>query len=225
MGLPQLLADPRPRKALKPMAKGHGYLTSERFYLPPPVGKDRKSFFKVLGARASRRTFEYVSDEKLADFLWYSAKALSLTQGEDNMFCQHRYVPSAGGIHPIDLIVISPTERAVSIYDPVAHALCKLKTEPEQLEAFLSYTGAVLEPSAGTIIWYAARPEKVGAKYQNELSLIWRDAGALIASMYLIAEALDLNCCALGVLGNSELQALTNNTTVIGTGGCIIGGR
>ncbi|WP_460578029.1 nitroreductase family protein [Hymenobacter coalescens] len=198
----------------------------DKFYLPPPAEpRSQKSFFKVLGARASRRRFKQIADEKLADFLWYSAKALTMSQGPDAIFCQHRYVPSAGGIHPIDLLIISPVERTVSLYDPVAHALCLLDISDDRLNAFLTYTEAVLNPESGVMIWYAARPEKVSAKYQNEISLIWRDAGALIASMYLIAEALRLNCCALGVLGNNELRALTDNSSILGVGGCIIGSR
>jgi hypothetical protein len=43
--------------------------------------------------------------------------------------------------------------------------------------------------------------------------------------MYLISEALGLNCCALGNLGSHELQQLTGNLTILGTGGCIIGAR
>ncbi|WP_071891223.1 nitroreductase family protein [Hymenobacter sp. PAMC 26628] len=164
-------------------------------------------------------------DEKLAAFLWYSAKALSLNQGPHNLFCQHRYVPSAGGLYPIDLIVIDVHEESVSVYDPIAHALCKLDAAEENIAAFLTYSQEVLNAGSGTLIWFAARPEKVSAKYTHELSLIWRDVGALIASMYLIAEALSLNYCALGVLGSQELQTLTGDAAILGAGGCILGSR
>jgi SagB-type dehydrogenase family enzyme len=225
MGIQQLLADPRPRKKPKPVPASGGYKTTAKFYLPRPEVKANKSFFKVLAARASRRSFAHMPDEKLAAFLWYSAKALTLSQGPHNIFCQHRFVPSAGGLHPIDLIVIDVHEQSASVYDPIAHALCKLDATEEKVATFLAYSQEVLNPGSGTIIWFAARPEKVSAKYTDELSLIWRDAGALIASMYLIAEALSLNCCALGNLGSLELQTLTDNPAVIGTGGCIIGAR
>ena len=225
MGLQQLLADPRPRKKPKLAHTSTGYKTTAKFYLPRPEVKANKSFFKVLAARASRRSFAQLSDDKLAAFLWYSAKALTMNQGPHNIFCQHRFVPSAGGLHPIDLIVIDVHEQSASVYDPIAHALCKLEATEEKVAAFLAYSQEVLDPGSGTIIWFAARPEKISAKYTHELSLIWRDAGALIASMYLIAEAIGLNCCALGNLGSYELQILTDNSSVIGTGGCIIGAR
>lgn len=83
----------------------------------------------------------------------------------------------------------------------------------------------MLDAGAGILIWFAASPNKVNAKYKHELSLIWRDAGALIASMYLIAEALSLNYCALGALGSQELQTFTGDQSIIGAGGCILGAR
>jgi SagB-type dehydrogenase family enzyme len=225
MAPPSLLADPRPRAKAKTSPTGTGYKTTAKFYLPHPEARGSKSFFRVLSARASRRSFAHVPDDKLAAFLWYSAKALTMSQGPQDIFCQHRFVPSAGGLHPIDLIVIDVHEQSASVYDPIAHALCKLDVSEEQVTSFLTYSEQVLCPGSGTIIWFAARPEKVKAKYTNELSLIWRDAGALIASMYLISEALGLNCCALGNLGSHELQQLTGNLTILGTGGCIIGAR
>ena len=225
MALLRMQADPRPRAKVKAGHIGAGYKTTAKFYLPHPDVRIKTSFFKVLEARASRRSFAHVSDDKLAAFLWYSAKALTMSQGPQDIFCQHRFVPSAGGLHPIDLIVIDVHERSASVYDPIAHALCKLDVTEEKVATFLAYSQEVLCPGSGTIIWFAARPEKVSAKYTNELSLIWRDAGALIASMYLIAEALSLNCCALGNLGSRELQVLTENPSVLGTGGCIIGAR
>jgi SagB-type dehydrogenase family enzyme len=157
--------------------------------------------------------------------LWYSAKALSINQGPHHVFCQHRYVPSAGGLHPVDLIVIDIHEGSVSVYDPIAHALCRLDVTKEKLTAFLAYSQTVLDAGSGILIWFAARPNKVRAKYTHELSLIWRDVGALIASMYLIAEALGLNYCALGALGSQELQTLTSDPSILGAGGCILGAR
>ncbi|MDB5270113.1 MAG: hypothetical protein JWP58_3153 [Hymenobacter sp.] len=225
MGALPLLADPRPRLKPKSTATSSSYKTSEKFYLPRPDIKGNKSFFRVLAARASRRQFAHVSDEKLATFLWYSAKALSINQGPHNIFCQHRYVPSAGGLHPIDLIVIDVHEGSVSVYDPIAHALCRLDVAEENVVAFLRYSQTVLDAGSGILIWFAARPDKVSAKYTHELSLIWRDVGALIASMYLIAEALSLNYCALGALGSQELQTLTGDNSILGAGGCILGSR
>lgn len=221
----RLLADPRPRAKAKASPVAVGYKTTGKFYLPHPSVRANKSFFRVLSARASRRQFAHVPDEKLATFLWYSAKALTMSQGPHNIFCQHRFVPSAGGLHPIDLIIIDVHEQSASVYDPIAHALCRLDATEERVATFLAYSEQVLNSGSGTLIWFAARPEKVKAKYKHELSLIWRDAGALIASMYLIAEALGLNCCALGNLGSHELQELTGNTAILGTGGCIIGAR
>ena len=225
MGILPLLADPRPRTKPKPTATSGAFKTREKFYLPRPAIKTNKSFFRVLAARASRRQFAPVSDDNLATFLWYSAKALSVNQGPHNIFCQHRYVPSAGGLHPIDLIVIDVQQGAVSVYDPVAHALCRLDVTEEKVAAFLSYSQQVLDAGSGILIWFAARPDKVSAKYTHEISLIWRDVGALIASMYLIAEALSLNYCALGALGSKELHTLTGDHSILGAGGCVLGAR
>ncbi len=78
----------------------------------------------------------------------------------------------------------------------------------------------------GVILWFAAQFARTRAFYEQADSLVWRDAGALVATVALLAETLDLACCPLGVTGEPLLsQVLGSDDAVVGAGGCMIGAR
>ncbi len=83
-----------------------------------------------------------------------------------------------------------------------------------------------LEIGKGTVFWFVADLARVGAKYRNPESLVWRDSGALLATLGVVAEALSLNFCALGLHEiPSARKLLKLPPHVIGVGGCIIARR
>ena len=64
----------------------------------------------------------------------------------------------------------------------------------------------------------------VGAAYENPVSLLWRDAGALLATLHLCATSLGLGFCPLGVLGAEFAEAIfPGDATVVGCGVAAIG--
>jgi hypothetical protein len=121
---------------------------------------------------------------------------------------------------------ISGQTDGVFYYDPISHGLLQISEPDEEarrklLKIATECSGAT---SLGTLFWFAAQSVKTHARYQNPDSLIWRDSGALLATIGIVAEALSLNCCGLGVTGNPLVSQMINASDfVVGTGGCIVG--
>ena len=222
------LASPVPRDSAVPYSE-FKYRISEEIFLPEPEIVIEIPFSDVLSARRSRRTFKVISAEKLNALLWHSARAITITPPIHGARWQHRPSPSAGGRHPIDILIIGERRDSqdVFLYDPVAHKLCKLVVkETSSLDELVNLVNRVIPPEQATIILFGAQFERTLSVYKYGESLVWRDAGALIATLSLVAESLELNCCALGITGEPFLSQIVNSKgKVLGVGGLLIGER
>ena len=77
---------------------------------------------------------------------------------------------------------------------------------------------------SGSIIWFVARSNITRARYTNPESVIWRDAGALLATICLAATALNLVACPIGASGEPFIRRLLAAPDhVYGVGACAIG--
>lgn len=195
-------------------------------YLDHPSPVKSQGFWNVLVSRKTRYEFSELSTSKLSTILWHSAKVLSSKRTKSGFIWQHRPTPSAGGRHPIDILVFRPSERTlVHLYDPLSHALHRLSINNASLSDLIMYINEMVPLHQATILLFAAQVEKTSSKYHNPISLIYRDSGALLATLYFIAEALDLSCCGLGITGEPFLsQILESQGKVFGVGGCLVGG-
>ena len=198
------------------------YNIEEEIYLSEPGISVDAPFLRVLGARHSKRTFKAVSAERLNALLWHSARAIIITPPRYGSPWQHRPAPSAGGRHPIDLLIIREPRDSNSLflYDPIAHGLYRLRvSETSCLYQLVDLTSQVIPLGGATIILFGAQFARTQSKYENGESLVWRDAGALISIISLVAEYLELNCCALGFTGEPLLSRMLHSKgSVIGVG-------
>ncbi|MDT7542426.1 MAG: hypothetical protein QOE33_2330 [Acidobacteriota bacterium] len=221
------LASPTPREVELPYSE-FPYQVEEKSYLPRPEPLPKVSLSDVLASRQSRRIFKTVHQQHLNSLLWHAARAITVNSPKGSRW-QHRPTPSAGGKHPIDLLVFPEPHNSkdVFLYDPVSHALAKLKiANRRSLDQFLITTNLVVALEQATIIWFGAQFERTLSKYINGESLVWRDAGALITSISLVAESLGLSCCAIGITGEPFIShMLDSKEKVIGVGGVLLGQR
>jgi len=228
---------PVPRTIGRPYEEFVYRLAGKWYYLPEPHIVEAP-FFETLLARRTRRTFGPVDEEHLSALLWFTAKTLATRSGavpqpyraDVHSHWEHRATPSAGGRHPIDVVVMCPSVAGVgvlSVYDPISHALGPL--EPADALSLTNLSEAmrnVMPPEDGAILWHVAQPQRTFSRYEAGESLVWRDAGCLVATTALVAEALGLACCPLGITGGPELvRALGGAGRLAGVGGCIIGTR
>ena len=197
-------------------------------YLPCPQKPPRASLTQLLETRRSRRRGTSVDKEHLSTILWFAAKTMVATVGGFPRW-EHRGTPSAGGCHPIDILVSNwmPNPGILYRYEPIGHALMRLRVADQDAADELNRAGAeAVGNDAGTLLWHAAQFERTGSRYIDGESLVWRDAGALVVTISLLAELLDLSCCAIGATGEPHLsRALGSGERVVGVGGCVIGRR
>lgn len=201
------------------------YPLKEKIKLKKDLSERGKDFFKVIRKRSSSREFEGgISEKLLAELLWYTSKTINISTSDNGMVLKHRPSPSAGGLHPIDIIISLPTEdkRSFSLYNSIDHCLYSLDLNESLVKDFCQHIDEIVNIQDSLIIWFLAHPQRTKVKYENVDSLIWRDAGAYIYCFQIVATALDLNSCPIGSLGAPFISKLFGDN-VFGAGGILIG--
>jgi SagB-type dehydrogenase family enzyme len=200
------------------------WTTQDFEYLTTPVDLELPGFEKIVAERRTRRTFEFLNRNQLAEFLWLSSRTLA--KGGDSLGfpITQRPVPSPGAIHSIHLLLCNQSDSWLR-YDPDQHGLASLSEIDNPLAGLWDAISQVVNPQAGTALLFVAEPGKIYAKYQYGNSLIWRDAGVIIGHMALVAEALNLNFCPLGITGEPWVSNLTRRHQFVGVGVALLGSR
>lgn len=222
------LKSPERRDKLLPFQE-HRYKISEIIYLDPPPQVESKDFFGVIQSRATRREFGSMSLDLLSALFWYSAKTFTSVDLEHGHRWHHRPAPSAGGRHPLDHVVFWNQEGvwAAFVYDPIGHVLGRLVIQDiEGLCQWIAKLFRTLQMEALTVVWNIAQVQRTSSVYIHPTSLIYRDEGAVQATFGMVAEALDLSFCTLGVSGEPVLsQILGAAKPLRGIGGFCVGKR
>jgi SagB-type dehydrogenase family enzyme len=178
----------------------------------------------VLDERRSSRTLTGPSSDEIGSLLWYAARTRGVGDGRLGMPWTHRAAPSAGGLHPITILISTSHSPKVAAYDPARHALSDLlETNDQQVSSFHASVREIVPAADPTILTLVGNMSKSAAAYKNSASLLWRDAGCLLATLYLCATYIDLDCCALGILGTELVAALPDRDHLVATGVCIVG--
>jgi nitroreductase len=82
---------------------------------------------------------------------------------------------------------------------------------------------SLIPVALGDFIVMLADGSKTDAVYEHSRSLVWRDAGCLLATLQLVAVALGLGMCPLGLLGHELATALRVPTNVFSVGTTVVG--
>jgi SagB-type dehydrogenase family enzyme len=181
----------------------------------------------VLKTRHSGRDFRNpLSFQQLAALVWHSARLREKRYLENGTMWQSKVAPSGGGCHPIHIAVLRAPDfpRDILVYDSEHNGFGVVgSVEPKLLQRAVKETETCLRLAKGTVLWFFADVAKTYAKYHNPESLIWRDSGALLAIVNLVADALALESCGLGIHETPSLRrALNLPASVIGVGGCVV---
>lgn len=219
------LREPCPRKK-ELLFRPFAFSRRSVIYLPIPTTLPDASLIKVFRCRHSSREFKALTLPSLSTLLWIVVKSSDAPPTSTQGMWEHRPTPSAGGRHPVHILALSPPHQNVCLYDPTAHALLELEhSNAASVFEFLRAADNVVPVGAGTLLWFVAEFPKTLSKYRDGESLVWRDAGALLATFSYAAEAMGLNCCALGITGDSWITSLFETELLGGVGGLIVGGR
>jgi len=188
--------------------------------LPRAIERPPIDFFDVLDARRST-TGATLPTKQLSSLLWHSMRLRYRRAGRFGIGRESRSAPSAGGLHPVRLLVLPVDHADGGIYDDHRHALVPIDAAALALNR--ASVGEILGVARGTTIQLVADPALVGACYENPESLIWRDAGALIATVCLVATALGQTATPVGRVGSAIVNAAGLSEVFIGTGAVHIG--
>ena len=195
------------------------YKIDSRIYLPHPSQKITTPISEVLETRQSGREYNHSIDiDDLSDLLWFSAKTRKVIKNPNGSVWKHSPTPSAGGRHPIDIIITNqmPDKEAVYLYDSVAHALCELQINLSHKNKLWDATNEIIPVKNATAFYFAAQFVKTFSKYYHGESLVWRDSGSLLTTLYVVATSLKFECCALGFSGAPWLSKMVGGESCIG---------
>lgn len=191
--------------------------------LPAFSGVLTQPFSEVLDTRMSQRQFGVADEQQLGAFLWHACRTRGVGASELGFDLEHRASPSAGAIHPIHIVVKRPGDDRWWLYQPKTHELVELKQAAGKLAGLYEHSLNVLEGDGAIRLLFLAEPGKTLGKYQDGCSLIWRDAGALLAVMALTATAQGLSFCPLGITGEPWASALADQGKLAGVGLALLG--
>lgn len=186
--------------------------TGEVLALDPPFDGPERSFPEVMQARQSRLGGT-PGWQSIGELLWFAAASRqSLGIGRAGIPIEHRWPPSAGGLHAIEIVCLmaTPQECGPRLYLPDQHALALLAAggAAEACRENARIVGAMLGIGTGCTLRLIADFSKVAAAYTNPESLVWRDAGVLVATLAYVAEWLGLRTRPLGLVGTGLLSML-----------------
>lgn len=181
---------------------------------------------EAMPARRSAREFGPAPvKEILALVGWVTA--VRATRVSDRLRRTRRLAPAAGALHPVDLVVVAGGRRGPLLLrvDPWSGAVTVLaERAPGGAAGFLGRLPHLLPMARGTALVLLADRARLSAAYHRPESLLWRDAGALLATIHLAAEAMGLAACLTGLLGEEVAASLfLGSGRVIAAGTCVIG--
>lgn len=188
-----------------------------------PIEDIQITLGKALKLRKTRRFFELITIKQLAHFLWFSCRVQDTGNDVLGFSITKRPTPSAGAIHPIHVLV-HLGDGYWWRYNAFQHSL--IRVDEHWLDAHKVYLSAkeVIDPGQGLAMLFLAEPGKSAAKYNQPESLIWRDAGAMLGIMSLVAEGIGLAFCPLGINGEFDTEFLDQQHKLVGVGMAMIGG-
>lgn len=192
--------------------------------LPEIEDADDKGILNLLDHRRTRRTFNALSVDQLGQLLWRSTRTQAIAESDYGFDLELRPTPSAGAIHPIHILAHLPGTPNWRRYDSRRHGLVELPESVESFAGLAEQCQQTLPSEQATRLLLVAEPGKTAAKYRHGESLIWRDAGVLLAIMAVIAEALDYAFCPLGITGEPWASQFAPSGVLTGVGVALVGG-
>lgn len=166
-----------------------------------------RTFDSVLRSRRSARTILTASTEIVAAVVRETLKADFIGAGEREGQ-KRKAVVSAGALHPVKAVVISPDEQPLYYDDGLDRFLALPVLDQNCFQSFHYHCSKVLPKAKGHWVALIADCKDLARVYSNYEALLWRDAGAVIQTMAMIAEAFDLAFCPLGILGHEIIGAI-----------------
>jgi SagB-type dehydrogenase family enzyme len=195
-----------------------------RFSAPPD--QTVSPYTKLLHERHSTREFDDrqpITLAELAQFLEGTARVqstwtskLDLDGGGPDIAFTMRPYPAAGSAYELELYLAVANceglERGFYHYDADRHALVPIAARTQDLETLFQGAEYAMDIPAPPqiLITIAARFNRISWKYSSiAYSLILKDVGVLIQTLYMMATDMGLGGCAIGTSNIDLFAAMT----------------
>jgi hypothetical protein len=126
-------------------------------------------------------------------------------------------------MHPIHLVCQRSTGKPWERYDPLQHSLVAVPGSEGYAQEARAKAAHILPSDDAVLLALVAEAGKTGAKYEDGLSLVWRDAGVVLGYLSLVAEVLKLGFCPLGMTGDAYIAPISAQGQLQGAGLALIG--
>lgn len=200
------------------------YQIKSRQLLNRNFNSPQKDFLSTIFERRSSRDFSKLTLIQLEELLFNSCKISSIDLDDSGFLKSKRVVPSAGARHPVDLLISLPDDsRSLNYYNPLDHSLSELLLEQNKLSNFFCNINENLPIENACIIWFSIQTNKTASKYNNPSSLYWKDTGAIMYAIQIMATYLELKSCPIGTLASNSFNQLFEESTLISGGGILVG--
>ena len=218
-----MLTDQEPLPRNKPFPpEPRRFLGNSSYRLPTPNALPNVGFKKVLEARKSSVSGA-LTDQQLGDLLFHVMQKRRGGNGRFGQDWEGRASPSAGGLHTISILCI-PLESTspIGVYDSQTHALRVSKALNRSRKENVASVQLLSSAKSGTTLQFIADVDRISACYENWSSLLWRDSGALAATICLVATCFGLSSVVLGRTGD-DLVRRAKIEGFVGVGGVHLG--
>ncbi|HRN70511.1 MAG TPA: SagB/ThcOx family dehydrogenase [Candidatus Woesebacteria bacterium] len=186
------------------------YARMPKVLLPKPKDTIKKPFIQILLERKSNQNFSKktpLSLEKISSLLYY-ALGINPSYTTD---LPHRFYPSGGARYPIEAYILPSNvlelQKYIHHYYVRDHILEKLfEYTKKDLEDVFLYN---FPTDASCIIILTGILQRTTIKYGDRgynYTLI--ETGHIAQNIYLLASALDIDCCAIGGYKENTLSKL-----------------
>jgi hypothetical protein len=183
------------------------FKVEKTYALVPPKDLPDVSFVDVVESRRTIMPRKALRYEQLSSLLWLSARTRRAWVDQYGVRRQHRASASAGALHPVELLLLDG--RRILRYDALAHALQSVHVaSTARLKHVRDEIALIAGKRLPTVAVLAGHECVTKSVYGNPESLLWRDAGAFIATLQLCSTAFNFKLMPLGVLGNAMPAAL-----------------
>jgi SagB-type dehydrogenase family enzyme len=166
-----------------------------------------RPFAEVLAGRSSDRGFARPDAADVGTVLARAALVRRRWSGTDGYARTSRPAPSAGARHPHVLVLlvhdVAGLFSGAWVLDPDRAVLRPAIHDPTRVSRALAAISDALRsatPPPAAVLTVAA-PAATLARYPCGMPLVWRDAGALLATLHLAATDLGLASCLVGTAG------------------------
>lgn len=204
------------------------YECGEKISLPKvDIEAQGTAFIEVFSERRSVKTLGSCPLNVLSQILFLAVKPYSIGIDDYGVTVYRSAAPSAGGRHPIDVLVglKEDGERWLYLYQPLKHTLRKLLVSPELQKAFFESVEETLPFGESALLWFSVQYMRTASKYTNYESLVWRDVGAQLCCLQQAAKYVGIDSCPIGYLAEDEFNAMFQTEKLMSGGGLIIGKR